>query len=255
MPRLSFLLIVLTAGLAGCGSPASTTVQQYGYQIIHAYPHDPDAFTEGLEFHDGYLYESTGLKGKSSIRKVTLESGAVVQKFSLPQEYFGEGITLEGDKLIQLEYQGGKGFVYDLAGFQTLRTFNYSGEGWALTHTGDRIYMSDGTPEIRVWDGTTLAEKSRFTVMEGDRPLSQINELEWIKGEIWANVWQSDRIVRINPADGKVVGSIDMSALLTPEERAKTDVLNGIAYDAAGDRIFVTGKLWPKLFEIRVVKR
>ena len=199
--------------------------------------------------------KAPGLNGKSSIRRVKLESGEVVQKYSLEQQYFGEGIAILGDRLVQLTYRTQKGFVYGLNDFQIQRTFTYPGEGWAMTHEGDRVYMSDGTAQIRIWDAATLEEKSRITVHDGDREIRDVNELEWIKGEIWANIWQSDRVARIDPKDGRVVGWIDFSGLLKEGEKTGTDVLNGIAYDAAGDRVFVTGKLWPKVFEVKVVKK
>jgi glutaminyl-peptide cyclotransferase len=219
------------------------------------YPHDPQAFTQGLEYRGGVLYESTGLNGKSTVRKVSLESGSVLQEIHLPEAYFGEGITISQNRVIELTWQAGKGFIYDLERFQLLKTFNYPGEGWGLTHDGDRIYMSDGTAQIRVWDASTLEEKSRISVHDEDQPVAQLNELEWVRGEIYANVWQTDRIARIAPSDGHVTGWIDLSNLLLPQERAAADVLNGIAYDAEHDRLFVTGKLWPKLFEIKVVAK
>lgn len=223
--------------------------------MVKTYPHDPQAFTQGLEFRNGFLYESTGLNGKSSVRKVALESGAVLQQIGVPEKFFGEGITVAGNRILELTWQAGLGFVYDLDKFQQTGTFNYPGEGWGLTHSGDIIYMSDGTPQIRLWDAATLAEKSRITVKDGDQAVAQLNELEYVKDEIFANVWQTDRIVRFSPKDGHVTGWIDMTGLLSPDERSRADVLNGIAYDAQGDRLFVTGKLWPKLFEIRVVKK
>jgi glutaminyl-peptide cyclotransferase len=219
------------------------------------YPHDPQAFTQGLEYRGGVLYESTGLTGKSTVRKVSLESGSVLQEIHLPEAYFGEGITISQNRVIELTWQAGKGFIYDLERFQLLKTFNYPGEGWGLTHDGDRVYMSDGTAQIRVWDASTLEEKSRISVHDEDQPVAQLNELEWVRGEIYANVWQTDRIARIAPSDGHVTGWIDLANLLLPQERAAADVLNGIAYDAEHDRLFVTGKLWPKLFEIKVVAK
>jgi glutaminyl-peptide cyclotransferase len=243
--------------LCGCGPKPQAAAPEYNYEVVHVYPHDPFAFTEGLLYQDGYLLESTGLKEESSIRKVRLETGEVVQKYDLPGAFFGEGIVRWKDRLIQLTYQTQVGFVYDFAGFRELRRFYYPGEGWALTTDGVRLIMSDGTPQIRFWDPETLAETGRLTVTDAGRPVTYINELEWIKGEIYANVWQTDRIARIDPASGRVVGWIDLTGLLPDSDRIPrfTDWLNGIAYDTAGDRLFVTGKRWPKLFEIRLRKR
>lgn len=254
--RLAPILIVVLA-VAGCGGggDAASPVPEYTYKVVNTYPHDPEAFTQGLEYHNGFLYESTGLNGKSSVRKVALESGAVLQKIDVPAAYFGEGITVSQNRVIELTWQSQKGFVYDLERFQLLTTFTYPGEGWGLTHSGDMIYMTDGSAQIRLWDPTTLAEKSRITVKDGDTPVDRLNEIEFVKGELFANVWQTDRIVRISPSDGRVTGWIDLTGLLSAEERSRTDVLNGIAYDSEKDRLFITGKLWPKLFEIQLVKK
>jgi len=235
--------------------PAAQT-PQYSYQVVHVYPHDRDAFTQGLEFRAGFLYEGTGLNGHSTLRKVMLENGRVVQEIDLPPEYFGEGITVINQQIIELTWRAQTGFVYEQNSFRRLRSFNYPGEGWGLANDGTQIYMSDGSPQIRVWDPVTLQEKRRFTVRDGREPVTYLNELEWVRGEIYANVWQSDRIVRISPADGRVLGWVDMSGLLNAADRAqKVDVLNGIAYDVLGNRLFVTGKLWPKLFEIKIVPK
>jgi glutaminyl-peptide cyclotransferase len=253
--RVTLLLAALAA--CACRSDSGTGVPEYTYEIVHEYPHDRTAFTEGLFYLDGFLYESTGLEGQSSVRKVRLETGEVVQKHDVPGEYFGEGIVNWKDRLIQLTYKTQVGFVDNLATFAFERQFQYPGEGWALTQDGRRIIMSDGTPQIRFWDPETLQETGRIAVTDQDQPVKYVNELEWIKGEIYANVWMTDRIARIDPASGKVTGWIDLAGLLTPAERieGQTDVLNGIAYDANGDRIFVTGKRWPKVFEIRLLKR
>jgi glutaminyl-peptide cyclotransferase len=225
--------------------------------VVHAYPHDSLAFTEGLFYEDGFLYESTGIEEQSSVRKVRLETGEVVQKHDVPGAYFGEGIIRWKDRLIQLTYQTQVGFVYDFPGLNELRRFQYPGEGWALTTDGRRIIMSDGTPQLRFWDPETLQETGRITVTDELRPVTYLNELEWVKGEIFANIWQTQRIARIDPASGKVTGWIDLTGLLPDSDRIPrlTGVLNGIAYDAKGDRLFVTGKRWPKLFEIRLVKK
>jgi glutaminyl-peptide cyclotransferase len=229
----------------------------YGYEIVHAYPHDRTAFTEGLFYKGGFLYESTGLQGQSSVRKVKLETGEVVQKGDLPADLFGEGISDWGDRIIGLTWQTNVGFVLDFKTFNLQQTFHYPGEGWGLTHDDHQLVMSDGTPELRFLDPKTLRETHRVRVTAAGQPLDQINELEWVDGEIYANIWQTDRIARIDPKTGHVAGWIDLTGLLPVKDRlsGSTDVLNGIAYDAAGKRLFVTGKLWPKLFEIRLVRK
>jgi glutamine cyclotransferase len=229
---------------------------EYTFKIIRVFPHDPSAFTQGLVYHDGFLYEGTGLNRQSSLRKVRLETGEVVQHVDLPGEFFGEGIAIVGDKVIQLTWQSQTGFVYRLSDFRLLRRFSYPGEGWGLTSNGNEIFMSDGTAEIRVLNATTLAEKRRFAVHDGATPIDQLNELEFVEGEIFANIWQTDRIARISPRAGKVVGWIDLKGLLSPVYRRRSDaVLNGIAYDASHKRLFVTGKLWPNIFEIQIVPK
>ncbi len=234
---------------------ASSLWGQWGYQVVNTYPHDREAFTQGLQFKDGFLYEGTGLQGRSSLRKVKLETGIVLQKLSLPGQYFGEGISIIGDRIVQITWQSEVGFVWGLKDFKLQRQFTYKGEGWGLTTDGKNLYFSDGTDEIRILDGNTLAELRRIKVRENGRPVRDLNELEWVEGEILANVWQTDRIVKVNPLDGRVTGSVDLSGLLTAGERAGTDVMNGIAYDSVGKRLFVTGKLWPKVFEIKLVKK
>ncbi len=245
----------LSAALFATLSLHAAQAPVYGYKVVHTYPHDRYAFTQGLEYRDGFLYESTGLNGRSGIRKVALQSGKVVQESPLDPKYFGEGITLFGERLIQLTWQGHRGFVYDRPSFRPLRDFEYPGEGWGLTHDTRQIYMSDGSAQIRCWNPATLAETRRITVHDGDTPVTELNELEFVRGEIYANVWQTDRIVRISPSDGHVTGWVDLSGLLTAGEAATADVLNGIAWDASRARLFVTGKLWPKLFEIQLVRK
>jgi glutaminyl-peptide cyclotransferase len=233
-----------------------TPTPQYTYRVVNTYPHDRTAFTQGLEYRDGFLYEGTGITGRSSVRKVDLTTGRVLQNFDVPQPFFGEGITLVGNQIFELTWQSQTGFVYDKSNFQVLGNFKYPGEGWGLTNDGKQIYMSDGSSQIRVWDPATLKEVRRITVKDGDKPVTELNELEFVKGEILANVWRTDRIARISPADGKVLGWIDLSGILPPPERSGSDaVLNGIAYDASTDRLFVTGKLWPKLFEIKLLPK
>ncbi len=222
---------------------------------MHTYPHDPQAFTEGLFYLHGFLYESTGLEGHSSIRKVALETGKVVQKVDVPAEYFGEGIVNWKDRLFSLTWKTQVGFVYDLATLKVRRRFAYSGEGWALTQDGRRLIMSDGTPDLRFLDPETLRETARVTVTYEGKPVRNVNELEWVKGRVYANVWETDLMIMIDPASGEITGVVNLAGLMSPQERLNgTDsVLNGIAYDATHDRLFVTGKNWPKLFEIRVL--
>ena len=228
----------------------------YGFRVVKSYPHDTAAFTQGLEYRDGFLYEGTGLAGRSSLRKVRLDTGQVVQKFDVPQPFFGEGITVVNQQILQLTWQTQTGFVYDKASFRVLKSFSYPGQGWGLTNDGKQIYMSDGSSEIRLWDPVSLKETKRITVKDGTQPVTDVNELEAVKGEIFANVWHMDRIARISPADGRVLGWIDLTGLLAKAERPDPEaVLNGIAYDSAADRLFVTGKLWPKVFEIKVVPK
>jgi glutaminyl-peptide cyclotransferase len=251
---LAALFLTACGGAATDSAPAG--IVEYTYKVIHTYPHDPGAFTEGLFYLDGFLYESTGLEQHSSLRKVRLETGEVVQQHDLPPQFFGEGIVNWKDRIDQLTYKSEVGFVYDRNSFATQRQFEYPGEGWALTQDGKRIIMSDGTTELRFWDPETLKELGRITVTEDGQPLKNVNELEWVKGEVYANVWLTDKIVRIDPNSGKVTGRVDMTGLLDPSLRGpETDVLNGIAYDAKTDRLFVTGKKWPKLFEIQLVKK
>jgi glutamine cyclotransferase len=239
-----------------------TTVQQKktpapvaGYRVVKIYPHDRQAFTQGLQYLDGVLYEGTGQHGQSGIRKVKLETGEVLQHQPLDPKYFGEGITVWGNTIVQLTWQSEIGFVYDKATFKQTRTFSYPGEGWGLTHDGARLIMSDGSAAIRFLDPTSFKETGRVTVRENGVPVQKLNELEFVKGEILANVWQSSRIARISPKTGDVIGWIDLAGLLDPRDAAGTDVLNGIAYDEKGDRLFVTGKWWPKIFEIKMAAR
>lgn len=231
-------------------------IPEYTYKIVHAFPHDRTAFTQGLVYRDGFLYEGTGLNGHSSLRKVRLETGEVVQRVDLPSEFFGEGIALLKNEIVQLTWQSQTGFVYDVNDFHLLRQFSYPGEGWGLTTNGREIFMSDGTAEVRVLDTGTFREKRRFKVHDGATPITQLNELELVDGEIFANVWQTDRIARISPQSGAVVGWIDLTGLLGPMYRLEEGaVLNGIAYDPIGKRLFVTGKLWPSIFEIKVIPK
>lgn len=246
---------------AGAGSAAMpmqrAAVPIDSYRVVKVYAHDRHAFTQGLVYLDGVLYESTGLTGRSSLRKVKLETGEVLQRHDVDAKYFAEGLAAWGDKLIQLTWQTGLGFVYDRASFREERRFTYAGEGWGLTQDGKRLILSDGTPDggLRFFDPETLKETSRLIVRDRGTAVAYLNELEFIKGEVWANIWQTDRIARINPATGDVTGWIDLRGLLPVTSLEPGAVLNGIAYDAAQDRIFVTGKLWPALFEIKVGPR
>jgi len=266
IPMRALLALVILLGLGSAvpaqapksaPAPAAATGDPlYGYEVVRSFPHDPGAFTQGLLYQDGYLWEGTGLVGRSSIRKVRLETGEVLMQHTLTGPYFGEGIVLWKDRLLQLTWQHQVGFIYGAHDFKPRGSFKYPGEGWGLTHDGRRIIMSDGTSAIRFLDPETLAETGRINVTFRGAPVRNLNELEWIKGEIWANVWQTDVIVRINPKTGAVTGRINLAGILDPKDRrGGEDVLNGIAYDAKGDRIFVTGKQWPRLYEIRLVQR
>jgi glutaminyl-peptide cyclotransferase len=230
-----------------------------GYRVEHVYPHDAQAFTQGLQFVNGVFYEGTGLNGRSSIRKVKIETGEVLQRRDVPSEHFGEGITVWKNELIELTWRSQIALVYDRETFEPRRTFSYTGEGWGLTEDGTNLIMSDGSNQLRVLDPATFSERRRISVTAGGAPLRNLNELEYVKGQILANVWLTDYVARIAPDSGRVSRFIDLRGLLTPAERAAVDaqggVLNGIAYDAARDRLFVTGKLWPKVFEITVVEK
>jgi glutaminyl-peptide cyclotransferase len=251
--RLLMISIAVTLMLASQRLPDPRLLPVYGYRVVRSYPHDPKAFTQGLQYVDGFLYEGTGLNGSSSIRKVKLETGEVVQRRDIARAYFGEGITVWKMDLIQLTWQSNVAFVYDKTTFAPRRTFKYKGEGWGLTHDGTNLIMSDGTDELRVLDPATFAERRRIKVTAVDKPLRNLNELEFMKGEILANVWTTDSVARVAPETGHVTGYIDLRGLLPPAEQRSVDVLNGIAYDAKNDRLFVTGKLWPKVFEIKIV--
>ncbi|MGI2336467.1 MAG: glutaminyl-peptide cyclotransferase [Dehalogenimonas sp.] len=231
------------------------SIISYTYRVINTYPHDPDSFTQGLVYRDGFLYESTGLYGSSSLRKVDPVTGQVAQMEALAPGYFGEGLTLWQNSLIQLTWRSHTGFVYDESSFEMKQSFNYDTEGWGLTHDGSCLIMSDGTATLYFLDPATLAVTDSIEVHDSDTPVERLNELEYVNGKIYANVWLTNKIVVIDPNDGRVTGWIDLTRLLTSELKGNTtvDTLNGIAYDAAGDRLFVTGKLWPWLFEIELI--
>jgi glutamine cyclotransferase len=234
-------------------SAASAPAPSLDFDIVRVYPHDRAAFTQGLVYRDGYLYESSGLQGQSTLRQVELETGRVVREVKVPPQHFAEGLADFGGRLFQLTWQSQLGLIYDIATLTQTGTFSYTGEGWGLARDGSRLVMSDGTSTLRFLDPTSLQETGRITVTDGGRPLADLNELESVKGEIFANVWMTDHIVIISPKTGRVTGRINLRGLLTADDLTRqVDVLNGIAYDAAGDRLFVTGKWWPKLFEIRL---
>jgi glutamine cyclotransferase len=232
------------------------TVEQpptYGYKIVNRYPHDPKAFTQGLVFVDGFLFEGTGLRGRSSLRKVDLATGTILQYKNLPANFFGEGVTIFGNKVIQLTWRANLGFVYDKNTFQLIETFHYPTEGWGITHDDEHLIMSDGTSILYFLDPYTYKEKRQIKVRDPGGPVSNLNELEYVQGLILANVWKTDMIAQISPETGEVVGWIDLRGLLRPEDRIqRVDVLNGIAFDQRNNRLFVTGKLWPRLFEIEL---
>jgi glutamine cyclotransferase len=244
------------AGNRATEKSANGSVPVYGYEVVHVFPHDRDAFTQGLVFHEGKLIESTGEVGRSSLRSVEIETGIPIQKVDVPAPYFAEGITLLKGKIYQLTWQHQVGFIYDPATFQNIGKFNYQGEGWGLANDGQSLILSDGTNQIRFLDPDNFQVKKTIAVLDGRKAVTEINELEYIQGEIYANIWHADRIVRINPQTGLAVGWIDLSGLLSRGEvQDEEAVLNGIAYDEATGRLFVTGKLWPKLFEIRLKQK
>ena len=267
--RLALVLLVGSSLAVACGASSSAppapqaqvaakapSVEQYGYEIIRSYPHDSAAFTQGLTVADGQLYEGTGLHGQSSLRRVDLQTGAALQRIELDGRYFGEGIAVVGDRIVQLTYQTGMGFVYDRKTFAKLREFDYKGEGWGLTYDGQRLIMSDSTETLRFWNPDTLEEVGRIRVRDGDRAIDRINEMEYVDGVLYANIWQEERIARIDPKTGVVTAWIDMSNLLTATERSRgVDVLNGIAHDPKTGNFLITGKLWPWVFEVRFVKK
>lgn len=262
------LLLLAGFSLVSCGNdseappdtvssavPTRTEIAPvYTYTIVNTYPHDRQAFTQGLVFDQGGLYEGTGLRGQSSLRRVDVTTGAILQRRPLAARFFGEGITVLGEQIMQLTWRSHVGFVYDRRNFILLRQFTYDTEGWGITHDGSRLIMSDGTSNLYFLDPKTFQEISRVEVRDHTGPVHRLNELEYIQGQVYANIWQTDRIARIDPGTGWVTAWIDLTGLLPLEDRLQgADVLNGIAYDAERDRLFVTGKLWPKLFEIKIV--
>lgn len=273
--RIAGFGAALTLALAGCGrsappaakpaaaepppAPAATSAaanadpSHYSVEVVHTWPHARDAFTEGLVYDHGVFLESTGLNGRSSLRKVDPTSGRIVNQLDLSAEFFGEGMTVLDGRIYQLTWRSQRGFVYDLTTFALQREFHYEGEGWGLTTDGRQLIMSDGTNRLRFIDPATFQVVRTIDVFRAGQPLANLNELEWYRGTLLANVWQTSFLVQIDPADGRLLAVIDASGLLAPEDMQRgVDVLNGIAYDPAGDRLFVTGKNWPKLFEIRL---
>jgi glutamine cyclotransferase len=252
--RACFSLLLLFGAMLLLGNDAEGAAPIEGYRVVHTYPHDSSAFTQGLVMVGGMLYEGTGLNGRSSVRAVDLATGRVIQSVEVPAQYFGEGLTDWGSNLVELTWKAQRGFVYDRFSMRLVRTFAYKGEGWGLTHDRQHLIMSDGTAVLRFLDPVTFQVVRTLSVSDGGRPVMELNELEYIHGEIYANVWQTDRIARISPQTGKVIAWIDLNGLLVADERTDGNaVLNGIAYDQKSDRVFVTGKLWPKLFEIKLV--
>lgn len=263
MLLLCILLISACSGKGPANKPKTNTppaaVQSAGYEVVNTFRHDPQAFTQGLVFQDGFLYESTGQYGESTLRKVELATGKVLKTYSVPEDFFAEGMTILGEKIYQLTWQEKTAFVYDM-NFKLLKELKYAGEGWGLTNDGTNLIMSDGTHVIRFVNPETFETERTVTVRdESAKPLVRLNELEFVKGEIWANIWHSEasgkpnHIARIDPKDGKLLGWINLDGI-SPEDvkRDPENTLNGIAYDPVGDRIFVTGKQWAKLFEIKL---
>lgn len=257
MCRRVVILALLAAPLClAQGNNGHGHAPMEGYEIVHVYPHDPAAFTQGLVYNDGHLYESTGLNGKSSVRLVDIETGRVLQHHDLPTQYFGEGLTIWKNKLYQLTWKAKTGFIYDAFSFFEEGTFHYQGEGWGLTQNGKELILSDGSAFLRFFDPQSFRELRRLRVSDAGKPVGELNELEYVRGEIYANIWQTDRIARISPKTGNVLAWIDLKGLIDKNQFPNADaVLNGIAYDSASNRLFVTGKLWPKLFEIRVISK
>ncbi len=230
--------------------------ENFTYKIVNVYKHDVNAYTQGLFYDSGFLYEATGMKGESTVRKVKPESGEVIQSFAIPKEVFGEGIVLFKNKIIQLSWEAGRGFVYDFASFRLIDEFSYFGEGWGICTDDKYLYMSNGSHQIKVLEAQTYSEINTLEVFDHEGPVRYLNEMEYINGYIYANIYQYEKIVKFDPSTGKVIAYIDLSGILPMNDYTnKTDVLNGIAYDQSGDRMFVTGKYWPKLFEIKLQKK
>lgn len=239
-------------GIALVAVAACARGEDWSVEVVASYPHDPGAFTQGLAIEEGRLYESTGQYGASSLRLVDLESGRVERLVNLARSYFGEGIAIAGGRIYQLTWQSRTGIVYDLESFEALERFRYMGEGWGVTYDGEWLVVSDGTPTLRFMDPASFEVVRRVNVADEGRPVARINELEYVDGEVWANIWYEDRIARISPDDGRVLGWLDLAHVWPAAERNREQVLNGIAYDRDADRLYVTGKNWPRLYEIDV---
>jgi len=255
MGALIAILVVVLASIILVSldnEPADSAALHYTYNVVNAYPHDRTAFTQGLVFENGLLYESTGLYGNSSLRLVELETGKVLQLRTLPTQFFGEGIAVIDGKIVQLTWRSHKGFVYDKATFDLLQEFEYPTEGWGITYDGNRLIMSDGTSNLYFLDPVTLNKTGHVQVHDTE-PVTNLNELEYIKGEVYANIWLKEKIAVINPQTGQVKAWIDLKGIQNMENIDPNSVLNGIAYDTDGDRLFVTGKMWPQVFEIRLI--
>jgi len=247
-----------SASREGGGASVGSVAAAARFKTVRSWPHDPGAFTQGLDYHEGKLYEGTGLEGKSTLREVELETGTILRQIDLPAAVFGEGITVVGDRIYQVTWKSQKGYVYDRATFRKLREFDYTGAGWGLTYDGQSLIMSDGTALLRFMDPTTFAVQRSVTVKDGTREVPNLNELEMVHGEIYANVWETSSIARINPATGAVIGWINLEGVFSDSDKRRylkpgqqIDVLNGIAYDELSDRLIVTGKWWPRVYEIR----
>jgi glutaminyl-peptide cyclotransferase len=263
--RLITLLASVAGGCAGTqaidiapltpmvgSSQKNAQIRVLNVKLIRAYPHDPHAFTQGLEYYGGFLYESTGIAGQSTVRKIALETGAIIQKASLPRQYFGEGLTIFHGKIYQLTWLSKKGFIYDLRSLRQIGEFPYDSEGWGLTHDDKSLIMSDGTNKIRYIDPVSFSVTRTLEVYAGAEGVVNLNELEYVKGEILANIWHSSRIARIDARNGQVLAWIDLTSIVATEHHGEEAVLNGIAYDKIGDRLFVTGKNWSKVFQVKV---
>lgn len=253
--RLAPLAASLLAAVAACQPGTADEGGTWIPNVVARYPHDPNAFTQGLLVHDDKFYESTGLRRESTLRRVDIATGTVEQRHDLDARYFAEGLALVDDRLYQLTWELGTAFAYDVDDFSELETFAYEGEGWGLTYDGEQLIMSDGSPSLRFIDPSDFSVQRTVTVTADGVPQFDLNELEYIDGEVWANIWFDDRIARIDPADGRILGWIDLSSLYPAAQRPAQAVVNGIAWDPESDRIFVTGKLWPAIFEVEFSER
>ncbi|MGH9762476.1 MAG: glutaminyl-peptide cyclotransferase [Blastocatellia bacterium] len=251
-----FLIVFIIASRPQCAAAGSERGQQVeGFAVQAKYPHDPRAFTQGLEYHDGYLYESTGLNGQSSLRKVDLKTGELVKEVNVPAQYFAEGLTILGNKIYQLTWQTKLGFIYDLDTFKQIGQFSYDWEGWGLTNDGQHLIMSDGSNKLRFVDPNTFRVVKAIDVFSQRAPLRELNELEYINGVIFSNIWHSNQIARIDAKTGKLLGFVDLTGLSSGLNLGEEDVLNGIAYDKSSDHLIVTGKRWPAVFVIAIRSR